>query len=92
LIIWGSFFSQIILLAAAWQVLKDLKTNVNSFVKNQGFLFLPFLGFMAVFGYVAPFAGRLRDAFVPLLAIYFAVAFLRASNSLSIKLKKSKAI
>lgn len=92
LIIWGSFFSQIILLGAAWQVLKDLRANVGSFVKTKGFLFLPFLGFMAVFGYVAPFAGRLRDAFVPLLAIYFAAAFLSASNSLSIKFKKSKAI
>lgn len=92
LIIWGSFASQIILVGAAWQVITELRKNVSGFVRNQGFLFFPFFGFMAVFGYVAPFAGRLRDAFVPLLAIYFAAIFIRAANSFSIKFKKSKAI
>ncbi|CAN5545156.1 hypothetical protein BH10BDE1_BH10BDE1_34590 [soil metagenome] len=78
LLIWGSFFSQILLLCGAYEIIRTVWQQRLEFLQTKGFLFLPFLGFMAVFGYVAPFAGRLRDAFVPLFAIYFAVLLLRS--------------
>lgn len=72
LLIWGSFFSQIILLLGAVQVFRQLRAQgLGSFIRSFGFMFVPFIGVMLVFGYVAPFAGRIRDTFVPLLAVFF---------------------
>lgn len=73
LLIWGSFFSQIILLFGAIQVFRQMLTDgFAKFIKSFGFIFVPFVGVMLVFGYVAPFSGRIRDTFVPVIAIFFA--------------------
>lgn len=73
LLIWASFLSQIVLVGAALELfLRTMKTGWRRLLWSYGYVFIPFLGFMLVFGYVAPFAGRLRDMFVPLLALFFA--------------------
>jgi hypothetical protein len=87
LLIWGSFLNQIVLLFGVVQVFRQiLADGFAKFTKLFGFLFVPFIGVMLVFGYVAPFAGRIRDTFVPLIAIFFAkiyVDFISRKNSKS---------
>lgn len=76
LLIWGSFFSQFVLLFGAIQVFRQmLSDGFAKFINSFGFMFVPFIGVMLVFGYVAPFAGRIRDTFVPIMAIFFAKIF-----------------
>ena len=75
LLIWGSFFNQILMLGSLVGLF--LRYRVRGALRSldeYGYLLLPVVGFLAVFGYVAPFAGRLRDGFVPLLLVFFASA------------------
>jgi 4-amino-4-deoxy-L-arabinose transferase-like glycosyltransferase len=95
LITFGSFFYQILafsLLAGIYQKFKQ-KQQIRMLIVQL----IPFLIFLGIFGYVAPYDGRARDSFLPLIAIYSSSVILNSTffnkliNYLPI-LKKQKAI
>lgn len=67
LLIWGSFINQIIILASFFGLVKSLKKNLYHI-----FFWIPFFAFLALAAYIAPWSGRLRDSFYPLIACYAA--------------------
>ncbi len=77
ILIWGSFFNQIVILFSLYGMYKSLKGEFGS----HWFLICPFVLFLCMFAYVAPYIGRLRDSFYPLISIYaaYAIFVLRAS-------------
>lgn len=72
LLTWGSFFHQLIALAMAFVLIFLPK----SFEKKDYFFLFPFLLFLLLFAYIAPYNGRLRDSFYPLIAIFAAPALI----------------
>ena len=70
ILIWGSFLNQAVILLSLYGMYKALKRNCV----GNWFLIFPFLLFLCVFAYVAPYIGRLRDSFYPIIAIYSAYA------------------
>lgn len=70
ILIWGSFLNQAVISLSLYGMYRALK---NSWKRNW-FLISPFFLFLCVFAYVAPYIGRLRDSFYPIIAIYAAYA------------------
>ncbi|HOI42663.1 MAG TPA: hypothetical protein PK523_06930, partial [Elusimicrobiales bacterium] len=68
ILIWGSFFTQAVILLSVYGMGISLKSDRAS----NWFLALPFLLFLLMFAYIAPYNGRLRDSFFPFLAVYAA--------------------
>jgi hypothetical protein len=68
ILIWGSFINQAVILLSLYGMYKALKSDW----RRNWFLIMPFFLFLCVFAYVAPYIGRLRDSFYPLIAIYAA--------------------
>lgn len=71
LLIWGSFVNQAILLAFLWQWVREFK-------KERLFHFMltaPFFVFVLLLAYIAPWSGRIRDSFYPLVTLYAGVFF-----------------
>jgi len=69
-LIWGSFFNQALIALALYGICRNLRFDW----RRRWFLISPFFIFMSLFAYLAPYAGRLRDSFYPILAIYAAYA------------------
>lgn len=69
LLIWGSFTNQLIMFLGLISMILAIKKN---FSRHLLFI-LPFVCFILLFAYIAPYSGRLRDSFYPLIAIYAAV-------------------
>lgn len=68
LLTWGSFFYQLVALVAGLVfVVPKIKSNLRNEIV---LLAIPMTSFLLVFGYVAPYNGRLRDSFIPLICIY----------------------
>lgn len=70
LLIWGSFLNQIVIAFSLYGMYKALRDNWQ---RNLSLIF-PYLLFLCIFAYVAPYIGRLRDSFYPVVAIYAAYA------------------
>lgn len=83
LLTWGSFIHHTLILFFVVSFYKVWNENT----KRQLLLILsaPFLTFLLAFGYVAPYNGRLRDSFLPLIVII-------GSYSIHMFLKKMKRI
>jgi hypothetical protein len=66
LLIWGSFVNQAVMVAFAYQWWREAKAkSVFHFS-----LLVPFLICTLLLAYIAPWAGRIRDSFFPLIALY----------------------
>lgn len=68
--IWGSFINQAVILLSLYGMYRALRADW----KKNWFLIFPYFLFLCVFAYVAPYIGRLRDSFYPLIAVYAAYA------------------
>lgn len=82
LLTWGSFSHQLFMVffsISLIYIFKDKKKRLLAIL-----LVLPFLFFLLVFGYIAPYNGRLRDSFYPIFIVLFAVNF----NEVFFALKK----
>ncbi len=66
LLIWGSFFNQAIIATAIYTIL----IKSRNLIKEYWYLFLPSLFFIFLFAYIAPYSGRLRDTFYPLVCLW----------------------
>jgi hypothetical protein len=72
LLTWGSFVHQLIAVLFMWSAVKRFFVNE----KKVYLMILPYILFLFFFGYIAPYNGRLRDSFYPLLAIFAAPALI----------------
>ncbi|MCG3115730.1 MAG: hypothetical protein LLH30_08640 [Candidatus Manganitrophus sp. SA1] len=79
LLIWGSFLGQIIMVFSLFGMYKNLKLNFS----KTWFMLTPFFIFLLIFSYISPFNGRIRDSFLPLIAIYSAYGIKAFSSKLS---------
>jgi hypothetical protein len=68
ILIWSSFLNQAIIGLALYGMWKSLKTKF----KEHCFIITPFFLFILLFAYIAPFAGRIRNSFYPIISIYAA--------------------
>jgi len=76
LLIWGSFFNQIVMLFG----LAGIFFNLRLQFKDTAILVFPFFLFVCLFAYVAPYNGRLRDSFYPVIAVYAGYAMRRLAE------------
>lgn len=67
LLIWGSFFNQLVI---GFSILGLAKATLNNRIHLA--IYAPLLVFFALAAYVAPWSGRLRDSFYPIIALYAA--------------------
>jgi len=79
ILIWGSFVNQATIMLSLFGMYHALRRNFARFWP----LVLPFLLFLIVFAYVAPYIGRLRDSFYPLISVYAGIAILEAPRLLA---------
>lgn len=79
LLIWGSFFNQIVIFSAIFGFVHSLRSKFFHL-----YLWLPFIIFLIFAAYISPFSGRLRDSFYPLIACY--AAFYLSQNKYAQKL------
>lgn len=70
ILIWGSFLNQIVVALSLYGMYQALS---NEWRKNW-FLISPYFLFLCLFAYVAPYSGRLRDSFYPVIVVYAAYA------------------
>ncbi len=70
ILIWASFFNQAVILFSLYGMFGALRI---SFERNW-FLILPFVFFIGLYAYLAPYSGRLRDGFYPIIVVYAAYA------------------
>lgn len=66
LLIWGSFLGQVIMVFSLYGMYKRLRFDFS----RTWFMLIPFFIFLCIFSYISPFNGRVRDSFLPLVAIY----------------------
>tara|TARA_Y100000296_G_C5146102_1_gene243769 strand:+ start:616 stop:882 length:267 start_codon:yes stop_codon:yes gene_type:complete len=71
LLIWGSFLNQLVITIFAFQVLRNIKIAFTKY----WYIFLPLVFYFFLFAYIAPFSGRLRDVFYPMISIWSATLF-----------------
>lgn len=83
LLTWGSFIHHMLILAFGIGFYK--LWNEKSHRQVLVLISAPFFAFLLTFGYVAPYNGRLRDSFLPLIIII-------GSYSINMLLKKMKKI
>lgn len=69
LLIWGSFVNQILLFSFLFQWWKEFKHERLFHL----FIVLPFIVFILLLAYIAPWAGRIRDSFYPIVVMYAGV-------------------
>ncbi len=62
LLIWGSLLNQVVIFLGFFQLIKSSK--------EYWYFLLPMLIFIIIFAYIAPYNGRLRDSFYPIIAIF----------------------
>lgn len=65
LLIWGSFLNQFIVASALFYFFMN---TLNRLAKYW-YLLLPMILFFLIFGYIAPYSGRVRDSFYPIISI-----------------------
>ena len=65
LITWGSFFNQVVHISFIIGMYKLVKENYKRFIP----IIAPLALLLLIFGYVAPYNGRLKDSFFPVIAI-----------------------
>lgn len=70
LLIWGSFFNQAIIALGLYGFWRAAKTNW----RTHWYYGVPFVWFLMLYAYLAPYSGRQRDSFYPLIAVYSAIA------------------
>jgi hypothetical protein len=80
LLIWGSFLGQIIMIFSLFGMYKSLRLNFS----RTWFMLMPFFIFLCIFAYISPFNGRIRDSFLPLIALYSAYGIKEFSSKLSV--------
>lgn len=87
LITWGSIPYQLIISIFCFSVfqLSNLKIYRNLLI----ILVTPFLIFILFFGYVAPYNGRLRDSFLPLIVMVSSYAVVKFKNRINLHWKKN---
>lgn len=68
LLIWGGFFHQFV----ATSLIIGFFIKDRKIIFKDYLLLVPFLLFLLLFAYVAPYNGRLRDSFYPLISIFAA--------------------
>ena len=76
LLLWGTFLNHAVIVGAMWSLFSDFRANIA----KHWFLWIPFTFFILLFAYLAPFSGRQRDSFYPLLAIYFAALIVKTNG------------
>lgn len=81
LLLWGTFLNHVVILGALWTLVRNFKTNIS----RHWFLWIPFFYFILLFAYLAPFSGRQRDSFYPLLVIYFAALVVETKGFQSLR-------
>ncbi|MEI7529968.1 MAG: glycosyltransferase family 39 protein [Elusimicrobiota bacterium] len=79
ILIWGSFFNQAVIALSLYGLYKALRADW----RTHGLLLFPYFLFLCIFAYVAPFNGRLRDSFYPLITIYAAYSVSKLYSVLS---------
>ncbi|HXH73873.1 MAG TPA: glycosyltransferase family 39 protein [Bacteriovoracaceae bacterium] len=85
LLTWGSFFHQLI----AGSMVIGLLIKCFKLKFTDYLLLLPFLLFLALFAYIAPYNGRLRDSFYPIIALFTAPTLSFFVSSLRKKISHS---
>jgi hypothetical protein len=80
LLTWGSFFYHAVVfffLLSTYRLLKERSYRLPIFLQ-----LVPFATFLLAFGYVAPYSGRLRDSFLPLVVLIAAYSMAPALQKL----------
>lgn len=76
LLTWGSFVSQAVMAIGLYGIFKQVRIHaVRTLI-----VVLPILFFLLVFAYLAPFSGRQRDGYFPMIAMFAAYAIERMSR------------
>lgn len=78
LLTWGSFASQSVILFGCfgfWFHFRKKDSRIEALL-----LVLPLTAFILLFGYLAPYSGRQRDSFFPVIALFAALAIDRWSK------------
>lgn len=78
LLTWGSFASQLVILLGCfgfWFHFRKKDSRIEALI-----LSLPLVAFVLLFGYLAPYSGRQRDSFFPIIALFAAIAIERWSS------------
>lgn len=78
LIPWGSVLHHTIMLLAAIGVLSRISKRKSSDIT----ITVGFIVFICLFGFVAPYASRLRDTFMPVIVVYAVIGFDKAISVL----------
>lgn len=78
LLIWGSFINQIIIMLGVFGFLRSLK---KSFLMTIS-LGLPFIVLLLLFAYIAPYSGRVRDSYYPIIVLFGGNMFLILKSKL----------
>lgn len=85
-ITWGAIPSQIVTAIAVLGVWFEVqKERLRTLV-----LVVPFLLFLLLFAYLAPYSGRQRDSFYPVISLFAAIGASRLANKLHSAEKKSR--
>lgn len=69
LLLWGSFLNQVAMAAALIQAYRCLREDWRRHV----IFWVPVVGLILAVAYLAPYSGRQRDSFYPIIAVYAAV-------------------
>jgi hypothetical protein len=86
LLIWGSVPNQLAILFSIF----GMYINVKNDFKNHFLIILPFIFFLLLFAYIAPYSGRQRDSFYPIIAVYAGFAINYMLNSMAAMKKKTR--
>lgn len=80
-----SLWQQMLTLAALFGLMQFARASNNKteFVVQHSLFWLPYFSLLALFGYVAPYNGRLRDSLLPGLLIYSASAITGVSGDMA---------
>lgn len=73
LLTWGSFWGQAVTAAALWGIVCFWRRDRRGSKVETFILTVPLVLFLLMFAYLAPFSGRQRDSFFPVITIFAAV-------------------
>lgn len=76
ILIWGAPINQLVILGSLAGCAVCLRANW----RRHWYYWVPFVFFLILFAYLAPYSGRQRDSFYPILSIYFAHFFVGLSK------------
>ena len=78
LLTWGSFASQAVIALGCYGFWLQMREAGTSQARVGALIMaLPLISFILFFGYLAPYSGRQRDSFFPVIATFAAVAVVR---------------